>query len=218
MFISFEGPEGCGKSTQLQLLAQTLRSQGREVITVREPGATVLGEGVRHLLLDPGPEPIDPLAELLLFCASRAQLVQQVIRPALAAGAIILADRFLDSTTVYQGLARGLGAQRVEQAHQLTLGDTRPALTLLFDLPVTASFARITQRGHGLDRIEQEHSSFHEAVRQGYLDLAAAEPQRFRILDATAPIEDLAREVFIEVDRALRLGSSVLDPGLKPGP
>lgn len=195
MFISFEGPEGCGKSTQLRLLAGHLRTQGREVVTVREPGGTVLGEGVRHLLLDPGPEPVAGLAELLLFCASRAQLLDRVIRPALAAGAIVLADRFHDSTTVYQGLARGLGRERVEAAHQLTLGATRPALTLLFDLPVAAAFERVTRRDRPLDRIEQEARGFHEAVARGYRDLAAAEPQRFRVFDATGSIETLATQV-----------------------
>lgn len=186
ILISFEGSEGCGKSTQIHLLRTRLEQAGHHVELMREPGGTPIGEAIRHLLQHaPESHAMTDATELLLFAASRAQLVREKIRPLLAQGAVILLDRFLDSTTVYQGIARGLPRSSVDAINAFAVGGTVPDLTFLLDMPADTARARILGSGRPLDRIESLPASFFDKVRQGYLDLAAAEPTRIQILDAT---------------------------------
>ena len=183
LFITLEGPEGAGKSTNREYLAERLREHGLDVLLTREPGGTPLAERVRELLLDPSDEPMAADTELLLVFAARAQHLQQVIRPALARGCVVLCDRFTDATYAYQGGGRGLSIERIAQLEQFVQGELRPDLTLIFDLPVEVGLARAAARGR-LDRFEQEGRGFFEAVRQAYLQRAAQSPQRYRVLDA----------------------------------
>lgn len=197
LFISFEGGEGCGKSTQIAALKAHLESEGHAVIQTREPGGTPLGESVRNLLQhDEAGQGMSPESELLLFAASRAQHVRALIAPAIADGKIVLCDRFMDSTTVYQGVARAIDANRVTAINEFAVGQTKPDLTILIDLPPEIGLARVHARSDGqLDRMEQEAIEFFEAVRQGYLDLAAQEPNRFILLDGSQSIEALKAEI-----------------------
>ena len=183
LFITLEGPEGAGKSTNREYLAERLREQGIDVLLTREPGGTPLAERIRELLLDPSDEPMAADTELLLVFAARAQHLQQVIRPALARGCVVLCDRFTDATYAYQGGGRGLSVERIAQLEQFVQGELRPDLTLIFDLPVEIGLARAAARGR-LDRFEQEGRGFFEAVREAYLQRAAQAPQRYRVLDA----------------------------------
>jgi dTMP kinase len=202
-FISFEGSEGCGKSTQLARLRARLEAEGKDVLLTREPGGTPAGERIRDLLQhDPEGEGLTPEAELLLFAASRAQLVREVILPALDAGTWVLADRFLDSTTVYQGVGRGLDLAAVSAINGFAVGDCLPDTTILLDLSVAEGRARIGARdGGAADRMEREPDSFFEKVRAGYLELAAANPERFAVLDASATVDDLE----VEITKALEI-------------
>lgn len=206
LFLSFEGTEGCGKSTQIALLREQLEAAGQRVLLVREPGGTALGEAVRALLLSPpgeGPT-LTPASELLLFAASRAQLVREVIQPALEEGSVVIADRFLDSTTVYQGFGRGLDLIAVSQINAFAAGSVRPDLTFLLDMDAAEAHDRARQRSSGkLDRMESEPMEFYEKIRHGYLLLAREEKQRFRVLDATQPPEALATLVWHEVQPRL---------------
>ena len=183
LFITLEGPEGAGKSTNREYLAECLRRQGLDVLMTREPGGTPLAERIRELLLAPSAEPMASDTELLLVFAARAQHLAQVIRPALARGCVVLCDRFTDATYAYQGGGRGLSTSRIAVLEAFVQGDLRPDLTLIFDLPVEVGLARAAARGR-LDRFEQEGQAFFQAVRQAYLQRAAAQPQRYRIIDA----------------------------------
>jgi dTMP kinase len=195
-FITFEGSEGCGKSTQISLLAEKLRQAGREPLLIREPGGTPAGESIRHLLQHaPEGENLVPEAELLLFAASRAQLVREKIQPALDAGRVVISDRFLDSTTVYQGVARRIPAQDTEGINAFAVGDCLPDVTFLLDLERETSLARMRAGKRELDRIERESEEFFAAVRSGYLDLAKKNPSRVVVLDASQPVEALAEEI-----------------------
>ncbi len=192
ILITFEGGDGCGKSTQISRLTQRLEAAGLSVLTTREPGGTPAGEAIRHLLQTAREgEALTPEAELLLFAASRAQLVREVLEPALAAGRVVIADRFADSTTVYQGCARRLPADAIAWANRFALGALQPDLTLLLDLEPEAARERLATRSGPADRMEAQPPEFHHAVREGYLALAAAEPGRFRVLDAALPPEAL---------------------------
>ncbi|MES2593751.1 MAG: dTMP kinase [Verrucomicrobiota bacterium] len=183
--LSFEGSEGCGKSTQIRLLQQHLEAAGREVIVLREPGGTQIGEEIRHLLQHAkAGDGMTREAELLLFAASRAQIVREKVRPLLERGAFVIMDRFLDSTTVYQGMARGLPVDEVRAINAFAVGSTLPRLTVLLDLDTTTAWERIHATGRELDRMESQPREFYEKVRQGYLDLARAEPQRISIVNA----------------------------------
>jgi dTMP kinase len=185
LFISFEGSEGCGKSTQIARLATRIRDSGREVITLREPGGTPIGEQIRNLLqYDEAGKAMTPEAEILLFAASRAQLVREVIRPALQRDAVVLCDRFLDSTTVYQGVARALAQEEVQAINGFAVGETLPHLTILLDLDAAEGRRRAAGRKGPKDRMEQEDEGFYESVRQGYLELARAHPGRIAVIAA----------------------------------
>lgn len=187
LFITLEGPEGAGKSTNRDYLAERLRAAGCDLLLTREPGGTPLAERIRELLLAPSAEPMAADTELLLVFAARAQHLAQVIRPALAAGKVVLCDRFTDATYAYQGGGRGLAAERIAVLEQFVQGKLRPDLTLVFDLPVEVGLARAAARGR-LDRFEQEAQDFFEAVRQTYLARARLAPQRYRLLDAAQPL------------------------------
>lgn len=199
-FITFEGVDGSGKSTQAELLAERIRDIGHVVLHVREPGGTRLGEAVRSLLLDPSMD-IGALSEMLLFSAARAQLVSQVIRPALARGEVVICDRFFDSTTVYQGIARNLGEIAwMKQFHHRVTGGLVPARTYLLDLPFeTAQARRASRNGPGADdRMERAGAEFLIEVVTGYRELAESEP-RMQIVDGTRPIDDIAAEIWADV-------------------
>ena len=189
--IAFEGVEGSGKSTQLDLLRQAPVGRPREVVVTREPGGTAAGERVRALLLDPEVE-LDPRAEALLFAAARAELVAEVIRPALERGAVVLCDRYLDSSLAYQGGARGIGRGPVEEVNRFATGGLLPDLVVLLDLDPAEGLGR---RGRGRDRIEAQDLGFHRRVRQAFRDLAAADLGRFAVVDAAAPIAEVAARV-----------------------
>ena len=205
LFISFEGSEGCGKSTQIAMLETALTARGREVVRVREPGGTPLGEEIRRLLKHSAAgEGMCAEAEILLFSASRAELTRSVILPALGAGQVVIADRFVDSTTVYQGVARGLPASAVSTVNAFATSGRLPDLTILLNLDVATSRARTDGRGLKRDRFEREDDGFFAKVCQGYLDLATAEPGRFVILDATLPAEEIHRVVMGRIEPHLR--------------
>jgi dTMP kinase len=186
-FITFEGMEGCGKSTQARLLARAL---GPDAVLTQEPGGTAIGRAIRQLLLDPANRAMSAEAEVLLFFADRAQHVAEVIRPALAAGKIVISTRYVDTSLAYQGYGRGLDLDRIRSVAVLATGGLRPDLTLFFDLPLEIGLARVVRRG-GRDRLESEVREFHERVRNGYLELAAAEPDRWIRIDASGSEADV---------------------------
>lgn len=202
-FITFEGTEGCGKSTHIKKLASRLKTEGRTVRTLREPGGTESGESIRHLLKH-GPEELTAEAELLLMNASRAQLVREVIRPAIAAGEIVLCDRFYDSTTVYQGTGRGLDAAQVQNVIEFAAGETRPDLTLLLQIPLKISEERRARRAE-TDRFEQADRAFFERIEAGYTALAAAEPDRIRVIQADQPLDSVAATIWQVVSERLKM-------------
>jgi dTMP kinase len=206
LFVTFEGVEGSGKTTQLRHLAAHLAAAGRSVVETREPGGTPAGAGIRRLLLGPDAPPLTPLAELFLYCADRTQHVQQVILPALAGGRVVLSDRFSDSTIAYQGYGRGLDLAMVRALDAHARQGVWPALTFLLDCPVETGLARALGRAGTADRFEREDIAFHERVRAGFSALAAAEPSRFCVLDAAEPLAGLRGRVIVEVER--RLGGS----------
>ena len=194
LFITLEGPEGAGKSTNREYLAELLKQAGVEVVLTREPGGTPLAERIRELLLAPDTEVMAVDTELLLMFAARAQHLAGVIRPALARGAVVLCDRFTDATYAYQGGGRGLAHERIAILEQFVQGDLRPDLTLVFDLPVEVGLARAAARGK-LDRFELEQQSFFEAVRQTYLARAVQAPERYRVLDAAQPLSQVQADL-----------------------
>ena len=211
LLITFEGTEGSGKSTQISLLAQALHAKGRTVRTLREPGGTPIGEEIRHTLKHSAAnQAMMPETELLLMNASRAQLVREVIRPALAAGEIVLCDRFYDSTTAYQGYGRMLDLNIVKDIIRVAVGDTRPDLTLLFLLPHEVSEARRAARQPTLplsikrDRFEEADRSFFEQVERGYHAIAASEPARVKSIAAAGSVQAVADDVWRTVEPLLR--------------
>lgn len=200
-FITFDGIEGCGKTTQMRLAETWLRERGASVLATAEPGGTPLGRKIREILLNRGSWQIGAEAELLLFAAARAQHVREAILPALAGGGWVLCDRFADATLTYQGFGRGLDADFIRTLNAFSAGELKPEMTLLFDLPVETGLKRAKIRAAGIpsgeaeDRFEQEERAFHGRIRDGYLTLAAEEPRRFRIIDGTGPVETVHREV-----------------------
>lgn len=192
-FITFEGIDGCGKSTQLRLVASDLRFRGLNVLTTQEPGGTPLGRKLRETFLETD-ETIDPLAELLLFAADRAQHVNFLIKPALAEGKIVISDRYADATYAYQGAGRGFPENTINQVIKLATDGLKPNLTLFFDLPVETALLRTIIRndaGEQKNRMDKEKADFYTRVRESYLELAAKESGRFRIVDANNPIEEV---------------------------
>ncbi len=193
-FLTFEGGEGAGKSTQIAHLAAWLEGRGLRVLRTREPGGTEGAEAIRRLLLDGQVERWTPLAELLLVSAARAEHLTRVIEPALAAGSWVLCDRYLDSTRVYQGLAGGLGLERVDRLQREVAGFRLPDLTLVLDLPAPVGLARRRAAG-ATSRFERKGEAFHERVREGFRTLAAAEPERLVLVDAERPVEEVAARI-----------------------
>ena len=201
-FITIEGIEGAGKSTQMDAIRRFLEERGVGVVVTREPGGTPLGEAVRALLLDPDNRDMDPDTELLLVFAARAEHIHKVIRPAMAAGRWVLSDRFTDATFAYQGGGRGIAAERIGRLEDWVQDGLRPDLTLLLDLPVASGMARVAGRG-APDRFEREEQAFFERIRACYLERAAAEPGRFRRIDADRPEERVSAEVLAAVEALL---------------
>lgn len=206
LFISFEGTEGSGKSTQMRLLVERLRGRGLQVVENQEPGATAIGKQIRRILLDPDNAEMAPMTELLLMFASRAQAAAQIIRPALERGDIVVSDRFSDSTLAYQGFARGLGFETVKGAHQLALGNLMPDLTIAIQVDPKIGLERALRRnlaaGTVFDetRIDRQALEFHLKVAAGYRQIAEANPARFRIVDGTGDPVEVAERVWDEVE------------------
>ncbi len=194
IFVTLEGPEGAGKTTQLKLLSKHLDVLGIAHVVTRDPGGTALGRQIRRILLNPE-TPVCPMTELLLYEADRAQHIEQVIVPALKRGALVLCDRYVDSTLAYQGYARGLDFELIGQLNRIATGGLMPQLTILFDIASEAGLARLHPGGH--DRLEREAIEFHHKVRAGYLEMAAREPGRWQVIDATRALtvvqDDLRR-------------------------
>ncbi|MCX5856601.1 MAG: dTMP kinase, partial [Deltaproteobacteria bacterium] len=200
-FITFEGIEGCGKTTQIRMAGDYLRKRQIPVLVTEEPGGAPLGKHIRKLLLNQGDCRIDAKAELLLFAAARAQHVQEVILPALAAGRVVLCDRFSDATLAYQGFGRGLSLEFIKSLNEFSAAPLKPDLTLLFDLPVEVGLGRAIDRIAHIqgapreDRFEQEDRAFHQKIRIGYLSLARNEPGRIRMIDASRDVQTIGQEV-----------------------
>jgi dTMP kinase len=206
-FITFEGIEGSGKTTQIQILSNRLEEQGVDHLLTREPGGTPIGDRIRRLVLDPANTDITPPCELLLYAAARAQHLESVIRPALHDGRLVLCDRFVDATLAYQGYGRGLPLDLIRRLHALEVLALKPDLTVLFDLETATALERArgreAGRGTGETRFEQEDLAFHDRVRAGYLDLLRKEPTRFALVDARGTPEEVQTRVAAVVDRFL---------------
>ena len=202
-FITFEGGEGAGKSTMVRRATEWFHTRGHEVVQTREPGGTALAEKIRAIVLDQQNGTLCATAELLLLFASRAQHLDELIRPALARGETVVCDRFTDATFAYQGAGRGMSAEVIANLQQLVHGDLQPHLTLLLDLPAQLGRERISGRGMA-DRIEQESLEFFSRVRQSYLQRAAAEPNRFAVIDATVDAESVWRQIERVLEQRIR--------------
>lgn len=207
LFITFEGIEGSGKTTVINRVAETLRTEGREVVITREPGGTLIGDKVRTLLLDPSHDSMTPLAELFLYCASRSQHVAEVIEPALAAGQIVLCDRYADATVAYQGAARKIPAATIGRLRKIATAGVEPKITILLDVPVEIGLKRMSGRGAETDRLERENIFFHKRVRNGYLKLARKEPERIKIVDASRMPEAVFEETMQLINVVLATGN-----------
>jgi len=206
LFISFEGGEGAGKSTQIRILAETLRSRGLEVVVTREPGGSPGAEAIRHVLLSGAAEAFGVRMEAMLFAAARNDHVEEVIRPALESGAVVLCDRFLDSSRVYQGTTGNLETDFIETLQRIAVDGTMPDLTLIFDIPAVDGLARARKRaddGATPDRFEKEELETHEKRREAYLDIALNEPRRCRVVDAKQPQERVTEDVLSMVEPLL---------------
>lgn len=212
--ISFEGSEGSGKTTQIARLAQHLQKLGREVVSTREPGGTEIGEQIRNIIVhNSRGDEMCAETELLLFAAARAQLVREVIAPALIKGCVVLSDRFLDSSTVYQGVGRNLAMDPINQINRFAVGNVMPDLTIIIDVPTEVSLARIRQRASDLpNRMERENIDFYNKVREGYLVLAKGLPDRFYVVDGTAGEDAIEKKIWTEVQKRLGAESAALKP------
>ncbi|VAV88474.1 Thymidylate kinase [hydrothermal vent metagenome] len=199
-FITFEGGEGAGKSTQIALLDEYLRQQGISTVLAREPGGTPNAEALRELVVSGEPGRWSALEEMLIMYAARSELVRTVIKPALKAGTWVLSDRFADSTTVYQGYAGGVSLARIAELHQIVLGSFQPDLTLLLDIPANAGLSRVQSRAQTISRFEKHQDSYYQQVRDGYLAIAKNEPERFKVIDATGTPEQVFAKItqFVE--------------------
>jgi len=203
--ISFEGSEGSGKSTQITRLAEHIQKIGREVVATREPGGTEIGEQIRNIIVhNSRGDEMCPETELLLFTAARAQLVREVIAPALQRGAVVLSDRYLDSSTVYQGVARNLAPGPVNEINRFAVGSVMPDLTLVIDVPTEVGLQRVRQRASDLpDRMERENITFYKKVREGYLLLAKEWPERVVVIDGTQAPDKLEKQIWSVVQKRL---------------
>jgi dTMP kinase len=199
-FITVEGIEGVGKSTNIEFLSALIEQRGFSVLVTREPGGTPMAERIREMLLEHGDEPLPDIAESLLFFASRSLHVNNTIRPALDAGKWVVCDRFTDASRAYQGYGRGLGVERINLLADWVHGDLQPDLTLLLDAPAEVGKDRAEKRG-ATDRLDAEEAAFYQRVRDGYLSLAAAEPERFAVVDASRELAQVQAEIRREVDR-----------------
>ncbi len=201
MFITFEGIEGSGKTTQLKNVAEFLKARGHDCIVTREPGGTEIGKKIRSILLDPKSKDMDPITELLLYMADRVQHIKKLITPLLAEGKTVLCDRYYDATVAYQGFARSLDIGLIKRLHKLILGDLKPDITILFDLSPEIGLSRAWKQidngtREGIEtRFEEETISFHKKVREGYLELARLEPERFRVIDASLDENQVREEI-----------------------
>jgi dTMP kinase len=204
-FITFEGGEGSGKSTQVALLAERLRLRGIEVVTTREPGGSPGAEAMRLLLLNGVVKPLGPTAETMIFAAARDDHVQATIAPALARGAWVICDRFIDSTRIYQGVLGNVDRRIIRALERATVGETMPVLTFVLDVPVEVGFARVSGRGQEKDRFESEEIEFHIQLREAFLDLARDEPQRCVVIDAAQSQDVVASRIWLTViDRLMK--------------
>ena len=212
LFLTLEGVEGVGKSTNIEFMTQYLEQQGVDYVLTREPGGTLLAEEIRELLLDVREEHMSELTELLLVFAARAQHIEKLIEPALAAGKWVLCDRFTDATFAYQGAGRGLSVEKIAQLQSMVQGSLRPDLTIILDLDPAIGIQRANKRGE-LDRFEQEQQSFFLLVRQAYLDIATAEPDRCRVIDASKPLEEVKSDLIAALEKGLAQieGNSALE-------
>ena len=205
-FITFEGIDGSGKSTQLELLAARLRSRGIDVVTTREPGGTPLGLKLRAAFLETD-GPVSPMAELLSFAADRAQHVERLIKPALAEGQLVISDRYADATKAYQGAGRGFTADHIDQVIELATAGLKPDLTLFFDIPVEEALRRLDARDEShteKNRMDEETADFYARVRDAYLEIARSERERFHIIDARRPPDQIHSDVVVAVDDLLK--------------
>lgn len=203
-FITFEGPEGSGKTTQINFLTEFLQEKGFEVFQTREPGGTMIGDKIRQILLDQENIEMDPVTEIFLYEAVRVEHVNKKILPALKSGKVVISDRFYDSTLAYQGFARGLPTEQVETCNHFAVGDTHPQLTILLDVATEVSAARVEKRGY-VDRIESEGQSFHQKVRDGFLAIARKESDRFIVIDGTRSIDEIKSIIQNEVKRRFHI-------------
>ncbi|WP_416354759.1 dTMP kinase [Arthrobacter gandavensis] len=203
LFIAFEGGDGAGKSTQTALLTEALQDTGRMVVRTREPGGTPVGEKLRSLVLEHGHGQIDARTEALIFAASRAAHVEQVIRPALDRGDVVVCDRYIDSSVAYQGAGRNLGTDEVRSVNEWATGGLVPDLTVLLDVDPEAGRSRRTAVDGAEDRLESEPDSFHGSIRSAFLALAGDSPGRYLVLDAAAPVPELAQEILARVEELL---------------
>lgn len=195
MFITFEGPDGSGKTTQLNRLMPVLQEKGLDVIRTREPGGTDIGDQIRSVIMNMKNKSMNPRTEILLFCASRAQLVEELVRPALSEGKIVLCDRYADSTMAYQGYGHGLDRTALTQLLDFATGGLKPDLTLYFDISAESGLRRRISNHEEWNRMDDYALQFHERVRSGYLEMAAAEPKRWVVIDADRPIDVIHNEV-----------------------
>ncbi|UCH20232.1 MAG: dTMP kinase [Deltaproteobacteria bacterium] len=208
MFITFEGIEGSGKTTQIKHIHRYYQRQGQSCVVTREPGGTEIGEKIRSILLDPQSNTLCPMSELLLYLADRAQHIKELVMPALAAGKTVLCDRFFDATVVYQGYARGVDTRLIHRLHELILEGFKPDATILLDLPPAIGLSRAWEqidngnRKSAESRFETEKLSFHEKVRAGYLELARREPERFHVIDANQEEDKVRRDIINALAKA----------------
>lgn len=202
IFISMEGPDGAGKTTQIELLKAYLENKGYEIIVTREPGGTKISEAIRSIILDRSNVEMDYMTEALLYASARAQLVAEVIKPGVAAGKAVISDRFVDSSAVYQGMARGLGVENIYKINEFAIQDMMPQLTIHLDLPASVGIMRKKNQAE-LDRMELEKAEFHEKVAEGYRQLAKMSPERIYTIDAGLPVEEIHKLILEKLEEIL---------------
>ena len=202
IFITMEGPDGSGKSTQIALLREYLEKEGYEVLITREPGGNTISETIREIILNKDFTEMSSITEMLLYAAARAQLIDQIVGPALESGQAVISDRFVDSSLVYQGIARGIGVEKVYEVNSLAIGKYMPDVTFLLDLPAEVGISRKKDQKE-LDRMELESLEFHKKVAQGYRDMASRFPERIRTIDATLPADEISGLIITEVHAIL---------------